>query len=249
MSFALGQQPRQERPAPQRPAPQRPAPEQPQPGPGAPDRSQSGQDPWGRRQEPPQRRSRGYDGRYDDRRNDSHEEFADRRFRRDSSYSDYPGQQQPSPPRASRPAPRPAPQPAPQPAPPQAPSRQSGHRAGQQPEAYDPYSFESYGPRDRDRDRDRVEPPAPAPRAPRPQPRRRQPDQGYDEQAYPGYEQGYDQAYAQGYDYDYKGHISDFAACDTAYYNGHGAESTIPGCATYYYSDHDFIWARIKPAA
>ena len=97
------------------------------------------------------------------------------------------------------------------PAPPPAPSRQSGRPAGQQqPETYDPYSFESYGPSDRDRDRDRgrgrdrdrTEPPAPTPPAPDVQPRRRQREQGYDEPAYAGYEQGYDQAYPQGYDYD-----------------------------------------------
>lgn len=104
----------------------------------------------------------------------------------------------------------PAPQPAPQTAPPQAPSRRPSRRSGQEPEAYDPYSFESYGAPEHDRaqgrEQDWAEPPAPAPRAPRPQPGRRRQDQGYDEPAHAGYEQGYDQAYEdpydQGYDYD-----------------------------------------------
>lgn len=71
----------------------------------------------------------------------------------------------------------------------------------QEPEAYDPYSFDSYGPQDRAESQ--------APRAPQGRQRRRQnPD--YDDPAYAGYEQGYDQAYDQahdrayapGYDYD-----------------------------------------------
>lgn len=102
----------------------------------------------------------------------------------------------------------PAPQPAPQPLPPQAPSRRPARRPGQETEAYDPYSFESYGPPEHDRAQDREQdwavPPAPAParRARRPQPGRRRQDQGYDEPAYAGYEQQYEQQYEQGYDYD-----------------------------------------------